>query len=198
MVSAKPGRPRDVRVDRAIAEAVPAVLAEVGYHRLTVDAVAARAGVGKAAIYRRHPTKQDMVFAAVMHDAQFAPPPDSGSLRGDLAALAHAIVESLTGPATGTVLGLLADVLADAELAKRFTERYVAAERACIEEVVRRAVARGELPGPADAAQLHALLLGPVFAWVFQLQQPDPHRFADALAELLAAALTADRATARG
>ncbi|MGH3645798.1 MAG: TetR/AcrR family transcriptional regulator [Micromonosporaceae bacterium] len=193
MSTARPGRPRESRVDQAIAAAVPAVLAEVGYRRLTVDAVAARAGVGKAAIYRRHPTKQEMVFAAVVHDTRIDPPPDSGSLRGDLAALAHAIVDSLTRPAAGTVLGLLADVLTDPGLARRFAETYLAAERACIDEVLRRAVERGELPRTPEVARVHALLLGPVFAWVFQLQQSDPHGFADELAELLVSALTADR-----
>ncbi|GAB3995376.1 hypothetical protein GCM10029992_12460 [Glycomyces albus] len=76
------GRPRDGRIDGAIAQATRELLAERGYAGLTVDAVAARAGVGKAAIYRRHATKQEMIFAATVHDMQEQPPPDAGSLRG--------------------------------------------------------------------------------------------------------------------
>lgn len=186
------GRPRDDRVDRAIATATRAVLAESGYAQLTVDAVAARAGVGKAAIYRRHTTKQQMIFAAVLHDLEIAPPPDSGSMRGDLTALLRDIAVNLTTPPAGVVPGLLADVHGDPALAATFVSTFVAAERGCVEEVLDRAVARGELPRRPDPAVVHALLLGPVFAWLFLLQE-DPARLGTvtaALAEAAAAALS--------
>lgn len=187
------GRPRDDRVDRAVADATRAILAETGYAQLTVDAVAARAGVGKAAIYRRHATKQQMIFAAVLHDLVLAPPPDSGSLRADVAALLRDIVANLTAPPAGVVPALLADVHGDPALAAAFTSTFVAAERGCIEEVLDRAVARGELPRRPDPAIAHALLLGPVFAWLFLLLE-DPDRLGPvtaALAETAATALTA-------
>ncbi|NUW42533.1 TetR/AcrR family transcriptional regulator [Nonomuraea rhodomycinica] len=178
------GRPRDSRVDEAIATAARQVLAEQGYARLTVDAVAARAGVGKAAIYRRHATKQQMIFAAVMHDLDLATPPDTGSLATDLAAITRDILAALATPPPGVVPALLADVHADPAMAAAFARTFVRAERDCVTEVLERAVARGELPRLPDPATVHALLLGPIFAWLFLLLE-DPGKapaFADTLA----------------
>ncbi|MEU4572637.1 TetR/AcrR family transcriptional regulator [Nonomuraea sp. ATR24] len=165
------GRPREGRVDQAIAAAARALLAEQGYAQLTVDAVATRAGVGKAAIYRRYATKQEMIFAAVMHDLELTAPPDTGSLAGDLAAVTRDIVANLATPPPGVIPGLLADVHADGALAARFATGFVTAERTCITEILDRAVTRGELPRRPDPAVAHALLLGPVFAWLFLLME---------------------------
>ncbi|NRQ36527.1 TetR/AcrR family transcriptional regulator [Nonomuraea sp. NN258] len=157
-------------MDDAVAKATRELLSEQGYAQLTVDAVATRAGVGKAAIYRRYATKQEMIFASVFHDLELATP-DEGSLAADLAAVTEDIVLSLSAPPPGTVLGLLADVHVNEGMAARFTETFVAAERDCIQEVLDRALARGELVRRPDAASVHAMLLGPVFAWLFLLEQ---------------------------
>lgn len=188
---ARGGRPRDGRVDEAIAAAARELLAEQGYANLTVDAVATRAGVGKAAIYRRHATKQEMIFAAVLHDAELATPADTGSLRGDLAALTREIVASLTAPPPGTIPGLLAEVHADAALAARFAGTFVAVERRNLIELLDRAVARGELARRPDPATAHALLLGPIFAWLFLLLEDRDALpgLADTVAAAAAAAL---------
>ncbi|MEU7855502.1 TetR/AcrR family transcriptional regulator [Nonomuraea sp. NPDC049141] len=178
------GRPRDGRVDGAIAAAARELLAEQGYARLTVDAVAARAGVGKAAIYRRHATKEQMIFAAVMHDLDLATPLDAGSLAADLAAVARDIVTSLATPSPGVVPGLLADVHADSAMTATFVGTFVKAERDCVMEVLERAVDRGELSRLPDPAVVHALLLGPIFAWLFLLLEERERlpAFADTLA----------------
>lgn len=163
------GRPRDSHVDHAILTATRELLAERGYAGLTVDAVAARAGVGKAAIYRRYTSKQEMIFSVALHDLREQPPSDAGSLRGDLTELAATIAGQL-GRTPGDVLaGLLADVYADPELIKRFGETFVHRERQVIIEVLDRAVARGELATRPDPLTVHALLLGPIFAWVLIL-----------------------------
>lgn len=163
------GRPREGRVDEAIAAAARALLAEQGYAQLTVDAVATRAGVGKAAIYRRYATKQEMIFAAIMHNLELTTPPDTGSLATDLAAVTRDIVANLATPSPTVVTGLLADVHADKAIAAKFAATFVAAEQTCITEILDRAVTRGELPHRPDPAVVHALLLGPVFAWLFLL-----------------------------
>ncbi|WP_432141903.1 TetR/AcrR family transcriptional regulator [Streptomyces sp. bgisy084] len=165
------GRPRDSRVDDAIASAVRELLSEVGYTRLTMAEVAARAGVGKAAIYRRHATKQEMIFDVLLPDQFLAVAPDSGSLRADLAAVLAEIADSLILPPQGTVPGLLADVHADPALRDRFEERYLGAQRRTLTEILDRATARGELPTRPDPATLNALLVGPVFAWLFLLSE---------------------------
>ncbi|MBA8957484.1 TetR/AcrR family transcriptional regulator [Actinomadura namibiensis] len=182
------GRPREGRVDEAIAAATRALLAEQGYARLTVDAVATRAGVGKAAIYRRYATKQEMIFTAIMHNLELAAPPDTGSLATDLAAVTRDIVANLATPPPGVVTGLLADVHADEAMAAKFAATFVAAERACVTEILDRAVTRGELPHRPDPAVVHALLLGPIFAWLFLLLEN--RGTLPALADTIAATVT--------
>ncbi|MDT3395884.1 TetR/AcrR family transcriptional regulator [Streptomyces sp. B1866] len=184
------GRPRDGRVDEAILDATRKLLAGSGYAGLTVDAVAELAGIGKAAIYRRYATKQEMVFAAAVHGRSLAPPPDTGDLLGDLTALVEEIVGRLTSPAAGAaVLGLLADVGSSAALADRFHEAFVVREQAGIAALLDRAVARGELAPAPDVGLVHALVTGPVFAMLY-LQRRAPDGLARWLAPIVAAALT--------
>ena len=93
------------QVTSAITEAVLDELALHGYGRLSMEAVAKRAEVGKSALYRRWPSKQDMVVAAL---SEFSVPlaeiPDTGSLRGDLLATVTAVHDWLSHPRFGTIL----------------------------------------------------------------------------------------------
>ncbi|MFF3545683.1 TetR/AcrR family transcriptional regulator [Streptomyces platensis] len=182
------GRPRDSRVDDAIASAVRELLSEVGYTRLTMAVVAARAGVGKAAIYRRHATKQEMIFDVLLPDRFLAVPPDRGSLRADLAAVLAEIADSLALPPQGTVPGLLADIHADPALRERFDEKYLGVQHHTLTEILDRAAARGELTTRPDPATLNALLVGPVFAWLFLLSE-SPAQLPALTSTLLDAAL---------
>ncbi|WEV27543.1 TetR/AcrR family transcriptional regulator [Streptomyces sp. 71268] len=166
------GRPRDSRVDAAVAAAVRELLVEVGYARLTMAEVAARAGVGKAAIYRRHATKQEMIFDVLLPDRFLAVTPDHGSLRADLAAVLAEVAEAMASAPPGTVPGLLADVHADPALHDRFNERYLGAQRRTLTEILDHAAARGELTTRPDPAVLNAVLVGPAFAWLFLLSEP--------------------------
>lgn len=186
------GRPRDSHVDHAIAGATRELLAERGYAKLTVDAVASKAGVGKAAIYRRFKTKQEMIFAATVHDMEEQPPPDSGSLQGDLTAICRTIAEQLTAAPPDVLHGLLADIHADTALGARFSGTFIERERLVIDTVLVRAVERGELAAGPDTALVHALLLGPIFYWILILIGDH-----DALPELsrTVAAMVADTLT---
>lgn len=189
------GRPRNSEVDLAIVRATRELLAERGYAGLTVDAVAAHGGIGKAAIYRRYATKQEMIFAATVHDMREQPPPDAGSLRADLAALTRTIADQLGSAPTDVLAGLLADIYADPALSTRFTETFLERERQAVIEVLDRAVGRGELAAPPDPATVHALLLGPIFAWLLILdgdrdKVPD---LARTVAEAAATALLSPR-----
>jgi len=185
------GRPRDSRIDHALLLAARELLGEVGYAALTMDAVAARAGIGKAAIYRRYATKQEMVFAAAIHGRKLRIPTDTGSLREDLTLLIADIVASLSGPVTSAALpGLFADLTTDPALAARFAETFIAAEREYIAEVLDRAQRRGELTYRPDLDLVHALLLGPVFAWLFMFGKRAGRKLPATLAQLVTAALT--------
>ncbi|MFE4259727.1 TetR/AcrR family transcriptional regulator [Streptomyces sp. NPDC056883] len=168
-----PGRPRDSRVDDAIRDAVRELVLDVGYAALTVDAVAARARVGKAAIYRRHASRGELVFSALVHGRETRPLPDTGSLTGDLAALAQLILGIFSDPVVAAATpGLLADLKQQPDIAARFQETFIAGERVQVADLLERAFVRGELAARADPALVHATVLGTAFAWVFLLAQP--------------------------
>lgn len=170
------GRPPSARVDDAIRQATLALLEEAGYMGMSVEQVAKRAGVGKAAIYRRWRSKAELVFAHLLHDLDLRPPDDGGSLRADLAVLAHHLVVRLSDPiAVRALRGLLAEVHEDAALTERFTATFLARERALLAVVLDRAVARGELVDRPDLAWVHALLVGPVVALLLVFgEEPAP------------------------
>lgn len=159
------GRPRDGRVDAAVLAATRELLAERGYAAVTVDAVAARAGVGKAAIYRRMRSRTELLFAAAVHDLELPEPPDTGSLAGDVAGLLDSVVRAVTNPAAGRVLPhLFAEFARDRELAARYERTFLRHELASVRAVVDRAVARGEIAAAPPLDGVHALVLGPVLA----------------------------------
>src|SRR3954451_508704 len=143
------GRPRDPRRDEAIYDAVLELLAEVGFDRMSLDAVAARAGVSKPTIYRRCPEgKAQLVAQAVLSRRDARPPvPDTGSLRGDLLACVDQMVRKLSDEAE-LAAGLTSQLRHSAELRQIFHEHVIEAERARWNDIVARAVARGELPDP--------------------------------------------------
>jgi hypothetical protein len=95
-------------------------------------------------------------------------------------------------PRSAALPGLFADLTSDPALAARFADTFITAEREYISEVLDRAERRGELAHRPQLEVVHALLLGPVFAWLFMFGQPAGRRLPDMLAGLVAAALTAD------
>ncbi|GGO63579.1 TetR-like C-terminal domain-containing protein [Nonomuraea cavernae] len=130
--------------------AVLEVLRESGYDRLTVDAVAARARAGRQTVYRRWPTKADLVVAAFVN-AVSAPPgiPDTGELRGDLLALMESLLDEVIR--LGDVFaGLVGETRHNPELAVAMEQHYVATRRRAVLAVFERAWERGELSGSAD------------------------------------------------
>jgi AcrR family transcriptional regulator len=184
------GRPRDRRIDEAVRRATLDLLDERGYGGVSVEAVAARGGVGKGAIYRRFASKPELVFAHAIHGLELGPPPDTGSLRADLAALLRGILDTLAAPAAAAAVpGLLADLGRDPELATHFQATFIEQERARVSAVLERAVRRGELARRPDAALVHACLLGPVFAWLFLLRGPLAEDLPERLAAIAATAL---------
>jgi AcrR family transcriptional regulator len=184
------GRPRERRVDDALRQATRELLAEVGYAALSVEGVAARAGVGKAAVYRRFRSKAELVFASAVHGPDLPPPRDTGTLRGDLAVLAEGILGSLTTPVSAeAVPGLLADLAKQPEIARRFQATFIQHEQVRVETILERARSRGELRESPDPALVHALLLGPLFAWLFLLRRPPARDLGERLADLAARAL---------
>ena len=160
----KPGRPRSVDVDRAIFEAALEEYRQHGFEVMSVDAVAARAGVSKATIYRRFESKLELVTAAMYQVAEERKPtPDTGSLAGDLRALVHNLIEMTQHQTFGcNARMMVADGLRNPELGK-VHEEYVHYRRAGTLTVFERAIARGELRGDMDLQVAADVLTGPVF-----------------------------------
>jgi AcrR family transcriptional regulator len=147
------GRPRDPSRDGVIRAAILRLLADVGYGSLTMDAVASEAGVGKATIYRRWRTKQDLVVDTIsdLNRAEAAPA-DTGSLEGDLRAMMHSLVSVVTGPTGAATLSLLSTVPHQPALAHAFQEGPLAVWRQSFDEVWSRAEQRGEVrPGTGSS-----------------------------------------------
>jgi len=144
------GRPRDPQRRQAILRATLELLAELGYDRMSVEAIAARAGVSKPTVYRRWPGgKLELVADAMRSHKEAAPPVvDTGSLRGDLLSL---ITQMTTGLSEDVQLasGVLMRLRENAELAELVRDELVAEGRSRFQAPLDRAVARGELPADA-------------------------------------------------
>src|SRR5215218_10939353 len=153
-VTSKPrpiGRPREERADRAILAAALELMAEHGVRDLRMDDVADRAGVGKATIYRRYRSKDELVTAAVAALVSEIAIPDTGSTRGDLLELMGNAVEVYSGSVEGGVMPSLVDAMSrDAELAGSVREGFLAERRAALRTVLERGVERGDLRADLD------------------------------------------------
>lgn len=168
------GRPRSEHTERAILVAVTALLAERGLADITMDEVAARAGVSKASVYRRWPSKGTLAFDAFM--AAFLerqPSPDSGDLGRDLLAALRSWARAVRRPTTGrTLKGLIAEIQSDPELADAWRERFVIPVRARHRLLAERAIQRGELSPTANVDLLLDLLFGPAYHRLIQGHGP--------------------------
>lgn len=153
------------QVTRAITVAVLDELALHGYGRLSMEAVAKRAEVGKSALYRRWPSKQDMVVAALSEfSVPLAEVPDTGSLRGDLLATVRAVHDWLTHPRFATILpDLTAEAARTPALAEAIAATIGEPRRALGAVTLRRAVERGELPADLDVEIALDLVAAPVY-----------------------------------
>jgi AcrR family transcriptional regulator len=149
------GRPRSEEAHRAILAAVVALLPEHGLKGLTIEAVAARAGVGKTTIYRRWDTKNELIVEALQQLPPPGPPPDTGSLAGDLEAVVALQRDRLEASALPRMMPrVLADASEDPELHADIVRTAVMPLRAILEEFVERAITRGELREDVDRESL--------------------------------------------
>ncbi|MEV4566306.1 TetR/AcrR family transcriptional regulator [Nonomuraea sp. NPDC049419] len=171
---------RTSRIRTQVIDAVRAELAERGYDELTIDGVAARAGVHRATVYRRWRDVGGLladVFAAAGDDDW--QPPDTGSLEGDLTALNQESQDSMTAQPP-LVMALFAASFRSEEAARGVRRLWEDRYTRC-EAIVRRAVERGELPEGTDARRLLVAATAPVYHHLVLLRTPpDPALPADA------------------
>lgn len=166
-MSAQPASPPDHRTRRrrrgaeltaAIYDAVLAELADGGFASLTMDAVATRARTGKASLYRRWPTRVELVMDVVYATLPGEYPlEDTGSFRGDVVAMLGTVVDRLSGPIGEALRGLRGQALVDTEQRRRIRDHSRDAALENLRELVTRAVGRGEIdPGDVTPLRLEA------------------------------------------
>ena len=160
------GRPRSEEAHQAILDATLSLLAEVGFSALTVEGVATRAGVGKATIYRRWPSKLPLVVEAFgqlpgLEDA------DTGSLRGDLTTMLKAYLQLFNSTPLAAVLPSLAGERAHSSELWKIFDPVMRARRQPLVGALERGVARGELPASLDLNLASDLIVGPIAVRLF-------------------------------
>jgi AcrR family transcriptional regulator len=181
------GRPRDTRADRAILETTLELIAERGVHAFRTEDVAARAGVGKGAIYRRYRSKDELVTAAVagLVREEIAVP-DTGSTRGDLLVLMREAVELYSGSLpTRLMPNLIGSMAVEPELARAMRGGFLAGRRAALSEVLRRGVERGDLRPDLDLELALDVLGGPLFYRLLVTGGPLDEQLAEGVADLI-------------
>lgn len=158
----KVGRKRDPARDGVILDSALTVLAEHGYDGMTIDLVAAHAGMARATVYRRWPSKAELVLDAVSRlshtDAGLDNLPDTGSLRGDMVAMIRPFDDRQQQIHIQAVVGLLTLTKADERLAAAATRSGIGAWIEVNRILIQRAVDRGEYPEPADLGTLAELI----------------------------------------
>ena len=173
------GRPRSEKARGAILEAAAELLLERGLTAVSMDAVAARAGVSKATIYRWWPTKETLALDALHHEWAGGPPArDTGSLRGDLLSLLRPWAR-LAGqrPYGRVIAALLTEAQTDPAFAREYQERFVQPRRDQARAIFRRAIERGEIPADTKVEVALDLLYGPIYHRLLHGHAPLNDRF---------------------
>jgi AcrR family transcriptional regulator len=159
-----PGRPRSDEAHEAILDAALAVLRDVGLDGVTMEGVAARAGVGKATVYRRWSSKEAMVTEAVARIVETLPVPDTGDTDSDVLALMLDSAELYRDPATVPLLsGLVAAMVRSPSIASAVLSGFHAIRRDALLAILTRGITRGDLPAHTDVGLAIDLLNGPLF-----------------------------------
>ncbi|WP_461121642.1 TetR/AcrR family transcriptional regulator [Saccharothrix stipae] len=176
---------RSAQVRAAVLEAGLAELVSAGYHNLSLEGVARRAGVNKTTLYRRWGTREALLLDAIRARATAKVPiPDTGDLREDLLALVRAAIANLT-TAEVQAMVRVAVALSPHDDAVATTSRTFWAERLAVDaEVVRRAVERGEI-APVDPEHVIEAVLGPPYFHLLVTGRPVDDDFLVATVDLV-------------
>ncbi|HEX6121358.1 MAG TPA: TetR/AcrR family transcriptional regulator [Dongiaceae bacterium] len=177
---AGPGRPRSAETHRAILDAVGTLLAESGYPSLSIEAVAAKAGVGKQTIYRWWPGKADLVMEYLLGVSAQMPRPDTGDMAEDLRIFLLSIMEGWTiGKLGPVVTALMAEAQSDPRFGELFFSNLISARRAILKEILARGQGRGELDAGGDLDLLADLIYGPLWYRLLLKHAPLDEAFLD-------------------
>jgi len=167
------GRPRSASADRAILDAALKLLVDLGYARMSVEAVAAEAKVGKTTIYRRYPSKPDMAAAAVLAAMRPVEALNTGSLRGDLLAYVKLNEEVfLNGPGLRIAALMITEQSHHPDLFKTVQERLIIPRRASLKAAVERGIQRGEVRPDVDIDVVIDMIANAMYGLFFSGRKP--------------------------
>lgn len=178
------GRAARVRADvlRCAAE----LLTEVGYDKMSVGEVASRAGVHKTTVYRRWPTKPELVAdAARAHSADAVPIPDTGSVLEDLKLLAREVAANIGSEGGARRSRSIVGAAATSEELTTTMQAFWAERLTSSQAIVERAIDRGELPPATDANLIIEAVIGPLWVRLLLTGEPITNDLADHIAELV-------------
>lgn len=145
------GRPRSAETERAILDAAMALLVELGFGGMSMEAIAARAGAGKAAIYRRWSNKEELVVEALRgHSSDLVPLVDTGDLRADLLVMFEGIRRAMSGEDGPLMTAFVSEKARFPELHDEYQRAFVKQRRAHLQRIATQAVERGDLPASTD------------------------------------------------
>lgn len=176
---------------RTVLEAADDLLVEKGFAGVTIEGIAARAGVAQQTVYRWWKTKTDILVEAFLEDLDEGPmPPDRGDLARDLRAHVRWLADFLGRTEAGAVFrALIAQAQHDPAFAADFRARYLGRRRALDRPPLERAARRGELPADLDLAAETERLVGPVYYRVLVTGEPLDDDFLDGLVDAFLATL---------
>jgi AcrR family transcriptional regulator len=190
------GRPRSQHAQDAILKATAAMMREVGYANLSIEGIAARAGVGKQTIYRWWPSKGAVAVDAFL--SEFVPPArwvDTGDFRADLAAQLRRVVATLASPAFGPHWAALScAALHDAAVNEGFRERAMAPSREAHRALIARAQAAGDVRADIDVDIAIDIMYAVIWMRLLVGPMTLANLDADALAEVVLRAIGPDPA----
>jgi DNA-binding transcriptional MerR regulator/AcrR family transcriptional regulator len=183
------GRPRDPELESRALAAALGVYAEAGWSGFSFDAVARRAGVGRAPLYLRWQSKEDLLLAALSAHSSTIPLRACGSLRDDLVEYATRLLESRSGPEGWAFLRMQLEATVNPALHARFASEIAVPHTEAARAVLHSAVARGELPADTPVDLLLASFYGAIFSRMRPGQQgvgaDDPHRYAEQVVDFV-------------
>jgi len=179
-----PGRKRCILTQRCILEKTLELLEENGYAELTIEGIAARAGVGKTTIYRWWPNKAGVVMDAFLSSTSHKIPfLDTGSVREDIRLHMRRFVKVLNSPAGRAIAALIAGGRMDEVLAESFRSGFLSARRSEAKQVLLRGIERGEIRADVNPEVALDTLYGPVYFRLMTGHAPLTSGYADAVVE---------------
>jgi AcrR family transcriptional regulator len=187
------GRPRSEKARNAILEAAAELLLAQGLGAVSMDAVAERAGISKATIYRWWPTKETLALETLYHewDTNRLSLRETGSLRGDLLALLRPWIRRVRARPYGRVIAaLITEARTDPRFAEQYRTRFVEPRREPARALFRRAIERGEIRPDTDVEVTLDLVYGPIYHRLLHAHAPLTDRFVQAVVDTALAGLS--------